>query len=111
MSSIKPADFSSLIASLEGTPWHPSNDKDEMGLSMVILSKKSNQWLSVAKVRGDWSGIHGCDDDVPSILPEHYGKYKHQSNELIEFDGPEDILPWLHANMDKETTFKGCYWE
>jgi hypothetical protein len=102
--------FSLIKGQLEGTPWYISNLKDPMGLSIVILSKNSNQELSVANYKGEWTGIHGYEEEMPSILPEHYGKYKCGRNEIFNFNGPEDVLPWLKENMDKNITFRESFW-
>lgn len=102
--------FLPIVEQLKGTVWYIGNKKDDMGLSIVIYSRKSNQYLSVACYRGEWSGVHGEKDVIPSILPKTYGKRKDQSNDLFDFDGPEDILPWLKENMDKQTIFKYTCW-
>ena len=103
-------DFTPIIEKLEGTPWYVSDEKDSFGTSIIILSKKSNQYLSVAYHRG-WTTMHGIKDEFPSIDPKHYGKYKWQSKEdFDEFDGPEDIIAWMHKHMDKDTTFPDVCW-
>ena len=108
---LTPVDFTSITDALKGTPWYVSDEKDPLGISIVIQSKNSTQYFSVACALGSWTGIHGSEDEYPSILPEHYGKYRCQTmDDVIEFNGPEDVIPWLQQNMDKETTFPKPCW-
>lgn len=102
--------FETIREQLKGTPWYVAYEKDPMGFSIVIQSKNSNQQLSVANYKGEWTIIHGYEDETPSILPEHYGKYKCKRNSICYIDGPEAILPWLKENMDKDIKFEENFW-
>ena len=85
--------FLSEIANmLQGTPWYVDTKvKDPLGMSIVIRSRKSLDYLSVAYSRGELSGCHQYEDEP---LPKSgFPKYFH-------FDSPDDVLPWLKKNMD-----------
>ena len=77
---------------LHGTPWYvDTKEKDPLGLSIVIRSKKSLDYLSIASVRGELSACHRYEDEPwpESGFPKFFN-----------FDDVKDILPWLKTNMD-----------
>ena len=77
---------------LQGTPWYvDKNVRDPLGMSIVIRSRKSLDYLSVAYNRGELSVCHQYEDEPwpSSGFPKFF-----------YLKGPDDILPWLKKNMD-----------
>ena len=87
--------FDNIESKLQGTPWYVDHKvkRDILNMSIVIRSKKSLDYLSVA-YSGGWSAFHTYEGD---------DWYERGFPNFFYFDSPDDILPWLKKNMDTKS--------
>lgn len=70
-------------------------DNDPMHTSFVVRSKKSNNKLSIA----GYTAIHIQKRELPSINLKNKNTV---INNLFYFDTCDEIIEWIHKNMDAE---------
>lgn len=87
---------------IEGTDYYiEKKNPDPLHLSFVIRSKKSDNMLSVAYYRREYSAIHMCISEFPSIHPRMNGRYE-STQKSIEIKSAEDIVEWLKTDKFHE---------
>ncbi len=77
---------------------------DPLKMSAVINSTQSENMISIACYRGDYSAVHCIVEEFPSINPKRWGQQKKKVT-LFDFYTPADIAHWMDIFMDSPTPF------
>lgn len=80
------------------------SQRDPWNMSFVLCSRKSDNMISLACLKGEFSAVHCVVDEFPSILPKHRGQQKKKA-ELFTFYEPSDIAHWMEKYMDSSKPF------
>lgn len=77
---------------------------DPWNISAVVCSTKSDNMISIASYKGDYSAVHCIVDEFPSISPAHLGQQKKKTH-MFTFRGPADLAHWMKKYMDSNEPF------
>jgi hypothetical protein len=72
-------------------------DKDPFGTSFIVLSQKTENEISLACYKGDYTMFHLQRREYPSVLDK---KKNSKVSGLLEFDSVSDILTYIQEHMD-----------
>ena len=72
-------------------------DKDPFGTSFVVLSQNTDNEVSLAYYKGDYTMFHLQRREYPSVLSK---KKNSKVSDLLEFDSVSDILTYIREHMD-----------
>ena len=94
-----------VVELLKGTHFYlDTTQVDPWRMTYVLCSHKSDNMISLACLKGEYSAVHCIVDDFPSILPKHRGLQKKKA-ELFSFYEPSDIAHWMEKYMDSSKPF------
>jgi hypothetical protein len=94
-----------VLELLEGEHFYlDTAQADPWKLSCVLGSTKSENMISIACFRGDYSAVHCVVDEFPSISPAHLGQQK-KKTQLFTFRAPADLAHWMKKYMDSSEPF------
>lgn len=94
-----------LIELLEGGHFYlDTTQADPWNISVIVCSKKSDNMISIASYKGEYSAVHCVVDEFASILPRHRGQQK-KKTQLFTFRAIADLAHWMKKYMDSSAPF------
>ena len=94
-----------LIELLEGGHFYlDTTQKDPWNISVIVCSRKSDNMISIASYKGEYSAVHCVVDEFASILPRHRGQQK-KKTQLFGFRAIADLAHWMKKYMDSREPF------